>query len=165
MHAVRRKALYAAIESSLHGHPLAVTTLGRGPSGSVDEKHQLKRMDRVLSNPHLQAQRVQLYTDIARLIIGGCQRPVIAVGWSDLDGAKRHYLLRASLIVEGRALTLLEEVHTLAGKDRRRTHQRLLTQGERARSGHSEQNARREREPWLLVTSLSVCKSRKHSEI
>jgi hypothetical protein len=79
MHAVRRKALYAAIESWLQGQPLAVTSLGRGLCGEVDEEHQIKRMDRVLSNPHLQARRVQLYTDIARVIIGSGARPVIAV--------------------------------------------------------------------------------------
>jgi hypothetical protein len=43
-----------------------------------------------------------------------------------LDGAKRHFLLRASLVIEGRALTLYEEVHTLARKEKRRTHRQFL---------------------------------------
>ena len=55
MHARRHKALCAAVDSSLRGQPLAVTALGRGLSGNIDEKHQIKRMDRVLSNHHLQA--------------------------------------------------------------------------------------------------------------
>ena len=257
MHARRHKALCAAVDSSLRGQPLAVTALGRGLSESTDEKHQIKRMDRMLSNHHVQAQRVQIYTEIAKRMLGACSRPVIAVDWSDLDGAKRHFLLRASLIMQGRALTLYEEVHGLSSKEKRRTHaaflQRLhgivgtharpilvtdagfrtpwfrqvlalgwdyvgrirnrhmvryseqapwfdakalytkataqpkelghveLTRanplhcrlvvvrqpkrgrrkwtltGERARSKHSEQQARREREPWLLVTSLPPC--------
>ena len=61
-------------------------------------------------------------------MLGACSRPVIAVDWSDLDGAKRHFLLRASLIIQGRALTLYEEVHTLATKEKRRTHGLFLRQ-------------------------------------
>jgi hypothetical protein len=128
MHKVRREALYAAIDSSSRGQPLAVTSLGRGLNGGIGEKHQIKRMDRLLSNRHLQAQRVQIYTTVARLIIGSCPRPVIVMDWSDLDGAKRDYLLRASLIIEGHGLTLLEEVHTLATKDKQCTHQLFLKQ-------------------------------------
>ena len=52
MHARRHKALCAAVDSSLRGQPLAVTALGRGLSDNIDEKHQIKRMDRVLSNHH-----------------------------------------------------------------------------------------------------------------
>ena len=128
MHAMRRKTLYAAVGSALRGHPLAVTALGRGLGGDVDEKHQIKRMDRVLSNYHLQSQRVEIYTNVARMVIGSCARPVIAVDWSDLDGAKRHFLLRASLIIEGRALTLYEEVHGLASKEKPRAHRAFLKQ-------------------------------------
>ena len=59
-------------------------------------------------------------------MLGTCPRPVIAVDWSDLDGAKRHFLLRASLLIDGRALTLVEEVHTLSGKDKRLSHRNRL---------------------------------------
>lgn len=126
MHARRRQALCAAVASVLRGQCLAVTALGRGLSGETDEKHRIKRADRVLSNPHLQRDCPAIYATVGRWLVGTCARPVIAVDWSDLDGAGRHFLLRASLITQGRALTLYEEVHTLAGKDKRRTHQRFL---------------------------------------
>ena len=129
MHATRRKALCAAVDSSLRGQPLAVTALGRGLGESTDEKHQIKRMDRMLSNHHLQAQRVQIYTAIAKRIMGACSRPVIAVDWSDLDGAKRHFLLRGSLILQGRALTLYEEVHELSSKEKRHAPMRRFYNG------------------------------------
>ena len=45
-----------------------------------------------------------------------------------LDARKRHYLLRASVAVNGRSATVYEEVHTLAGKDKRRTHRAFLRQ-------------------------------------
>ena len=137
MHARRREALFVAVSSSLRGQPLAVTALGRGLDGEADEKHQIKRMDRLLSNRHLQSERESLYRDVARLMVGCCARPVIAVDWSDLDGTKRHFLLRASLILDGRALTLYEEVHSAAGKDKPRTHQQLLNRLKAILPAHS----------------------------
>ena len=62
------------------------------------------------------------------LLIGARTRPVLLVDWSDLDARKRHYLLRASLAVNGRSATVYEEVHTLASKDKRRTHRAFLRQ-------------------------------------
>ncbi len=126
MHKCRREAVFAAVGAALEGQSLAVSALGRGLNGLTDEKHQIKRMDRLLSNSHLQAERVSIYSAVAKLMLGAATRPVIAVDWSDLDGSKRHYLLRASLVIEGRSLTLYEEVHTLSGKDKRVTHKRFL---------------------------------------
>ena len=60
--------------------------------------------------------------------LGGAPSPVLLVDWSDLDARKRHYLLRASVAVNGRSATVYEEVHTLASKDKRRTHRAFLRQ-------------------------------------
>ena len=126
IHSARRKVLHAGVCSALSGQALSVTALGRRLDSGVDEKHQIKRVDRLLSNQHLQRERVSIYEAVARQMLGSCQRPVIAVDWSDLDGAKRHFLLRASLLIDGRALTLVEEVHRLSGRDKRLSHQQLL---------------------------------------
>lgn len=126
LHGARREALYAAVCSALSGQALSVTALGRRLNSGVDEKHQIKRVDRLLSNRHLQRERMSIYQALARQMLGTCPRPVIAVDWSDLDGAKRHFLLRASLLIDGRALTLVEEVHTLSSRDKRLSHQQLL---------------------------------------
>jgi len=45
-----------------------------------------------------------------------------------MDDHKQHFLLRAALASEGRALTLYEEVHTLATKEKYVTHQQFLDQ-------------------------------------
>ena len=128
IHRTRGQSLSAAVSSALSGHALSVTSLGRGLRGPVDEKHQIKRMDRLLSNRHLQGERVGIYRAVALKMLGSCQRPVIAVDWSDLDGCQRHFLLRASLLTEGRSLTLYEEVHPLSGKDKPASHAQLLRQ-------------------------------------
>ncbi len=111
MHAVRREALTAAVASTLNGATLSVTALGRGISGPAYEKHRIKRADRLLSNAHLHAERVEIYTTLARRILTGTHRPIISVDWSNLDEGKRRYLLRASVAVEGRSFTLYEQVH------------------------------------------------------
>ena len=126
MHHARRETLCATVGAALSGQALSVTALGRRLDSGIDEKHQIKRVDRLLSNPHLQQERASIYQSIATQLLAHCPRPVIAVDWSDLDGAQRHFLLRASLLLDGRALTLVEEVHTLSGKDKRVSHQRLL---------------------------------------
>ena len=126
IHSARRQVLVAAVSAALSGQALSVTALGRRLDSGVDEKHQIKRVDRLLSNRHLQRERMSIYQALARQMLGTCPRPLIAVDWSDLDGAKRHFLLRASLLIDGRALTLIEEVHTLSGRDKRLSHQQLL---------------------------------------
>ena len=88
----------------------------------------IKRADRLLSNRHLHGQRVKHYQGLCRPLIGARTRPVLLVDWSDLDARKRHYLLRASVAVNGRSATVYEEVHTLAPKDKRRTHRAFLRQ-------------------------------------
>ena len=61
-------------------------------------------------------------------LLGHAPTRCCLVDWSDLDARKRHYLLRASLAVNGRSITVYEEVHTLASKDKRRTHRAFLRQ-------------------------------------
>jgi len=48
---------------------------------------------------------------MAKWIIGNHKPPVILVDWSDLSANRSFHLLRASLPVGGRALTLYDEVH------------------------------------------------------
>ena len=111
MHALRREALAATVSSALSGATLTVTSLGRGIVGDAFEKHRIKRADRLLSNRHLSSERVSLYQRLARRVIGSTTRPLVSVDWSNLDDGKTRYLLRASVAVAGRALTVYEEVH------------------------------------------------------
>ena len=128
MHRVRRASLAASVLGALRGRRLTVTAIGRALPGRTSQKHAIKRADRLVSNRHLHAQRVKPYQGLCRSLIGAKTRPLILVDWSDLDARKRHYLLRASLARDGRSVTVYEEVHTLASKDKRRTHKAFLQQ-------------------------------------
>ena len=99
-----------------------MTGLGRALDSRAREKHCIKRADRLVGNACLYSEFQDIYRAFARTIIGLSQRPVVLVNWSDLDPYKRHYLLRASVAVEGRSLSLYEEVHGLKTKDKHTTH-------------------------------------------
>jgi hypothetical protein len=111
MHGRRRTALEAMVWSAITGQELTVTGLGRSMESEAKEKHCIKRADRLLSNANLHGERCALYGGMARWLVADQVRPVILVDWSDLDETKTHQVLRASLAVAGRALTLYEEVH------------------------------------------------------
>lgn len=126
MHTTRLVALNAAVLAAINDKRLSVTGLGRAIQSDAREKHCIKRADRLIGNHHLYAEHRDIYFLIANMIVGSSQRPVIIVDWSDLDPKKRHFLLRAAVAVEGRSLTLYEEVHELDTKEKPKTHRLFL---------------------------------------
>ena len=127
MHKVRRASLSAMLTSLISGASLSVTWLGRNIDSRTTEKHQIKRSMRLCSNPHLHGEIMAIYSALALRVIGNQPQPIILVDWSDLDPRKQHFLLRASVAVEGRSLTILESVHTLAERDKPRIHKKFMT--------------------------------------
>jgi Transposase DDE domain len=126
MHTARRKALTVSVLAALTGRRLTVTALGRSIVSRAQQKHCIKRADRLLSTRHLQAERVRVYTALGHWCIGSTLRPVLLVDWSDLATSKTHFLLRASLPLRGRALTVYEEVHSATTKEKPQTHKAFL---------------------------------------
>jgi hypothetical protein len=80
----------------------------------------------LLSNTRLHDERRSIYGFVTRLSIGSQTRPVITIDWSDLDDCKRHFLLRASVALQGRALTLYEQVYTVKSKEKPKSHLAFL---------------------------------------
>ncbi len=124
VHSRRHEAVWVGVSALLRGKRLWLTAMGRHVGGGVDEKHSIKRMDRLLGNRRLSGERLAWYRWLARLAVGGCRHPVILVDWSDLDDQKCLFVLRASVAVGGRALPIYEEVHEGVGD--RRLHGRFL---------------------------------------
>lgn len=126
MHKVRRASLRAVLASLLSGSHLSVTSLGRNIDSKTTEKHQIKRSMRLCSNPHLHSEIGAIYSAMARRLIGHQTMPIILIDWSDLDPRKQHFLLRASVAIEGRSLTVLEEVHPLSRKEKPAVHKAFM---------------------------------------
>jgi hypothetical protein len=110
MHALRRAAPLDAVRALIAGRRLTLMELARSWPRALRVSAPLKKLDRLLGNPHLAAERTALYAAITRWAVPQ-PRPVIVVDWSPLDGRGRFQLLRAGLAVGGRTLTLYERVY------------------------------------------------------
>jgi hypothetical protein len=111
IHAARLQALMAAVEAGLSGASLSITALGRAVSGPAFIKHKIKRMDRLAGNSHLGNERLAIYGAMTQWLLKSLPLPVIIFDWSPLTDDQNQQLLRASLPVGGRSITLYEEVH------------------------------------------------------
>jgi hypothetical protein len=122
MHRATVKVVLKAVLALSKGGWLTMTEMARHWPGAQRVAAPLKAVDRLLSSARLRGYRASLYGGLTRWLIRQ-SRPLIVVDWSDLKADGRFRLLRAGLAVEGRTLTLYEEVHP------------------RARSGHVEVEA------------------------
>jgi Transposase DDE domain len=114
IHAKRLTSLVAAVEAAVGGSALTLSNLGRGLRSQVAVKHSIKRIDRLLGNGALHAQAPALYEALARQYLAGAKTPLIIIDWSDLTPDRRWQLLRASMALSGRSVTLYEQVHPLS---------------------------------------------------
>jgi len=128
MHKTRCESLEANVMAALMGKRLTVTDLGRSIQSQTSHKHNIKRADRLLSNVHLHHETLTIYRALCHQLIGSQTHPIILIDWSDMDEYKQHFVLRAALAVEGRAVTLYEAVHTIETKEKLVTHQQFLSQ-------------------------------------
>lgn len=111
VHKRRLESIFSAVSGLLDGRQLSLTSVGRHVPGKAKEKHKIKRVDRLLGNRWLGAERRDIYRWMCHQLLGATRHPNILVDWSDIDPSKRLFLLRAAVSVGGRALVLYEEVH------------------------------------------------------
>lgn len=109
MHAVRAEVLLKAVDALVAGRRLTLMDLARSRPDAVKVRAPLKALDRLLSNPHLHAERVSIYADVVKWLIPQPQ-PILIVDWSDATRDQCWQLLRAAVPVGGRTLTVLEQV-------------------------------------------------------
>jgi len=126
LHAARLTVILAVVAAAVRGRRLTLTELGRALIGPAHVKHSIKRVDRLLGNRHLAAERVELYQALARRLVGTLPEPLIVVDWTDLTADRRWQLLRAAAPIGGRCLTLYEEIHPLRHFANPRVHRAFL---------------------------------------
>jgi len=126
IHAKRLASLLAAVEAVVSGSRLTLSDMGRGLSGSVAVKHNIKRVDRLLGNSALHTEVPRLYEVLVRQCLEGISTPLIVIDWSDLTADRHWQLLRASVAIEGRSMTLYEQVHTQSRATSPRVHKAFL---------------------------------------
>lgn len=110
MHKKRLITLSIFVTAALIGKKLSLTNLGRCAELSIQERSAIRRADRFIGNKHLHSERKAICQVFIQKLIANKANPKIIVDWSPIPNSKFH-VLRASLMLDGRALTLYEEVH------------------------------------------------------
>lgn len=126
LHRKRAAALQGAVVAVVLGAALSLSSLALGMTGMVSLRHRVKRADRLLGNVQLQKARVPLYRVLAQQWLSGLSRVLIVVDWSDLTRDQQWQWLRASVVVDGRSVTLYEEVHPQRLYGNGAVHRRFL---------------------------------------
>lgn len=128
IHHYRLESLLKGVESLLTGSFLTVTALGRNLNSLALTKHNIKRMDRLLSNRHLHKERHQIYRTLCHYLCAKQTRPVILIDWSDIIEQERLMLIRPALAVDGRAIPLYEAIYPLKHYNSPKTHKQFLNE-------------------------------------
>lgn len=128
IHAVRLKTLFTFVQSGLKDQRVTVTYLGRGlkEQSITSKKHDIKRADRLCGNAHLHAERLNFYSHITQWLIGSKPHPIVLVDWSPIEGNEFFQVIRASIPMGGRALTLYEKTHSESELNSNKAHQLFL---------------------------------------
>jgi len=110
IHVKRFGAMAAIVAGIIRGRRLSVTAIGRVLAGRAFPKHRIKRVDRLLSNWRMRAERWFYFSDVASFLLGRWSVPVILMDWTKVT--EGFHALVAAVPIGGRALTIYEEVHT-----------------------------------------------------
>jgi hypothetical protein len=109
VHAARLAAIIAVVEAITAAGRLVPAAIGRSLRGRARPKHGIKRVDRLLGNVHVLADRWVIFAAVARWLLQEVPRPVILMDWTKVtDG---FHALVAAIPVGGRALPIYLEVH------------------------------------------------------
>lgn len=125
-HRARLGAVVRMVKALLDGGQLALTHLGRYREGEAFMKHHIKAVDRLLGNRHLHGERAAIYSAMAHTLLARITRPLIIVDWADCEQERDWLILKAAVPLQGRAVTVYEEVHPLRHYNSPRTHRLFL---------------------------------------
>lgn len=126
LHTKRANAFLRATTALLVGGVGSLTAIAQHLQGGTTLKHRIKSVDRLLGNVSVHAARIFLYQALARQWIGSATQLLVAVDWSDLTRDQHFQLLRASVVVQGRSVTLYEEVHPQKKLGNRLVHRHFV---------------------------------------
>jgi hypothetical protein len=121
LHAKLAESVKAADDGALSGGHLSLSQLARSVRSAVVVRHRVKRIDRLPGSAPLLAARVDIYRRVAARWLSGLDEVLILIDGSDATTDQRWPLLRASIAVEGRSVTLYEEIHPQKNMETRKS--------------------------------------------
>ena len=126
MHAVRWQRLVDLSAAAVNGQALALTQLALGSDSKTSVRHRVKAVDRLLGSAAFAAEHLDIYRTLAARWLKGASPLLIVVDWSSLSADMAWHWLRASVVVEGRSITLYEEIHPRKHLTAYAVHRRFL---------------------------------------
>jgi len=108
IHARRMATVVAVITAITKKNRLSLTSIGRALESRTFPKHDIKRVDRLLSNPLMWIDRHRFFAAMASSLLGTNPRPTILLDWTKCGAL---YALVAAVPVGGRAIPIYLEVH------------------------------------------------------
>ncbi len=126
LHVKRSNALLRATAALLCAGRANLSSIALYLSSDIAYKHRIKSVDRLLGNAALHQVRAQLYGRLAQYWLKDVERWLVVVDWSDATRDQRWHLLRASVVVEARSVTLYEEVHPRSKLGNPKVHQMFV---------------------------------------
>lgn len=124
LHQKRLQLVSEVVETVLLSKALAVTTVGRKMQNGNKTRSNIRKVDRLYSNPRLYAERETIYKAIAKAVVT-VESPLIAIDGSKLPNSP-WYILRASLVREGRAITIFERQYTIKEQGSQKLYKNFL---------------------------------------
>lgn len=132
IHKTRIQSLIPVVKAIISSKQLRLTQLGRSLDTVGKERAAIRRVDRLLANTYYQQQSIDFYKAMTTQVVANLGRPIILVDWTGIPNSRHtaksgeHSALRASLIAEGRSITLYEEVHSKKKENNDRVHKAFL---------------------------------------
>ncbi len=111
LHAKRQTLLKKSVCALIRGGVASLSAIARSMQGSMALRYRVKSVDRLLGNPGIRQMREALYRQVAHHWLAGLPQVLIVVDWSDVTRDQQWQQLRASVALQGRSITLYEEVH------------------------------------------------------
>ena len=127
LHAKRIASLADATLGVMHTASLAVCTIGHGlaMARSLNARHAVKQVDRMLSNPGIDVDRILALW--VPFVIGARTSLLVAMDWTDFDADNQATIMLSLITEHGRATALVwPTVNKAELKDRRSLYERRV---------------------------------------
>lgn len=125
IHSKRANCLFETSWALMNDAKLTVSSLGQHKNGNAKVKHKIKSVDRLLANERLHKEIPVIYKEFFESVILCAPELFILVDWSGCCGSKWH-MLRASIVHDGRSITIYNEIHPQDKLGNNDVHKRFL---------------------------------------
>jgi hypothetical protein len=127
MHSTRANSLFETCWTLTGQANLTLSSLGSNKSGDAYVKHKIKSVDRLLGNSLLHEEIPSIYNNFYQSFISVMSTLYIIIDWSGCCRQDIH-MLRASIVHNGRSITIYNEVHPVEKLGNTKVQNKFLQQ-------------------------------------